>query len=105
MELPYETEQVIAENAATDSGFAIAAALLRLADAQEKIARRLSDLGTGNAATQMGAIEFLTVELKSALQEVAGSIAQVAETKDAIERVASSIRQVAETIEEQTVPL
>jgi hypothetical protein len=42
-----------------DGLFAIAFALLRLADAQRAIATHIKYLGTGDAATTMGAIEFL----------------------------------------------
>jgi hypothetical protein len=42
-----------------DGLFAIAFALLQLAHAQQSIATHIKYLGTGDAATTMGAIEFL----------------------------------------------
>lgn len=47
-----------------DGAFAVAYALLELADAQDKAAIATFDLGTRNAGTQMGAIELLALEVK-----------------------------------------
>ena len=42
----------------------------------QQVARSLSDLGTAGAATPMGAIEFLAVELKTASELIAGVMDQ-----------------------------
>lgn len=47
-----------------DGAFAIAYALLELAEAQKNTATQLKFLGTGDAATTMGAIELLASEVK-----------------------------------------
>ena len=54
-----EIEQSIASSAATESGYAIAYAILKLADACQSVATQLKYLGTGDAGTTMGAVEYL----------------------------------------------
>ncbi len=49
---------------AGDAGYAIAYALLELADAQQKTAIAITRLGLNDAATPMGAIEMLSLETK-----------------------------------------
>lgn len=49
-----------------DAGFAIAYALIDLTDAQEATAKALQRLGMADAATPMGAIETLALEVKNA---------------------------------------
>jgi hypothetical protein len=49
-----------------DAGFAIAYALIDLADAQEATAKALQRLGMADAATPMGAVENLSLEVKNA---------------------------------------
>jgi hypothetical protein len=57
-----------------DAGFAIAYALIDLADAQDATAKALQRLGMGDAATRMGAIEGLAVEIKEGTSRIADSI-------------------------------
>lgn len=54
--------------------FAIAYAVLVLAEAQDRTARGLRALGTGNAASDMGAIEFLAAHVGEKLGELATAI-------------------------------
>ena len=50
-------EDLIEQKARTDSRYAIAHALMKLAKAQQETATHLKYLGNGNASTQHGAIE------------------------------------------------
>lgn len=59
-----------------DAGFAVAYALIELADAQEATAKALQRLGMGDAATPMGAIENLSLEIKKAALFVGEAIEQ-----------------------------
>jgi hypothetical protein len=54
-----------------DPGYAIAWALLEVAEQQNRVATQLKYLGTGNAATEMGAVELLAKELKDGLANLA----------------------------------
>jgi hypothetical protein len=57
---PSSLRDIFEERAqAGDAGFAIAYALLEIADAQYAVRDALDRLGNGNASTQMGAIENL----------------------------------------------
>jgi hypothetical protein len=51
-----ETQRIIAKKAAEDSGFAIAAAIVELAEAQLETARAISKLGLGDAQTHKAEI-------------------------------------------------
>jgi hypothetical protein len=64
----HEIEESIASSAITESGYAIANAILKLADACQSVATQLKYLGTGDAATTMGAIEYLATEIKKGLR-------------------------------------
>ena len=50
-----------------------------LANALEKIAKALSNLGLGNAATQMWAIELLSKEVKEGSERIAEALLEIAE--------------------------
>lgn len=63
-------EQQIEEKAPRDPGFAIAYALLLLAQAQERTASAVRALGNGDAATSMGAIEALGMHLGEKLDSL-----------------------------------
>ena len=52
-------EDLIEEKARADSGYAVAFALLRLADVQRRLVVEVNRLGNADAATPMGAIELL----------------------------------------------
>ena len=56
--------------------FAIAFALLELADAQSACARELNRLGFNGAATEFGAMEALTMGIEKAGEMIADSVAQ-----------------------------
>jgi len=76
--------ELFASKARTDAGYAIAYALLQIADAQRQaaygqaeIASSLRKFGLGDPATPMGAIECLSIELRNlgeALKHVAGLV-------------------------------
>jgi hypothetical protein len=59
----------IEEKAASDGSYAIALALLELVEAQKTIGVHLKYLGVGDAATTMGAIEYLAVSIANAIRE------------------------------------
>jgi GTP cyclohydrolase III len=67
-------EESIVNRAGSDSGCAIAYAILKLSESQEKIAYQIQYLGGGNSMSQMGAVEFLAGELRDAMQTISGSI-------------------------------
>ena len=67
-----------------DGTFAIAYVLLALADEQAATARALHWLGSGDAATKMGAIEYLGAQVEKGADTLAHAIEGAA---DAIGRV------------------
>ena len=62
-----------------DSSFAIAYALLKLAESNSRIASGIFALGNGNAATHFGAIENLAMKLEQAATVLASAIESVAD--------------------------
>ena len=58
--------------------FAVAYALLEVSESQSASARALARLGFGNASTDLGAIEGMTIEVRDALRSVSEAIEQVA---------------------------
>jgi hypothetical protein len=74
-EMSRELEQIIRQGAEHDGTYAIAHALMGLTRAIER-------LGTGDAATPMGAIEFLGAQVR----EVANTLRSLSEIAEAIER-------------------
>ena len=77
---PYqEIEETIADKAQSDGHYAIAFAILQLTKTQETIAKRLSDLGVGNASTQMGAIELLGLAVKEAGESIGSGLSEITE--------------------------
>ena len=68
--------------AGTDPGYAIAFALMRLASAQERTAMWLKHLGLADAATPMGALEIVAMEIKAAAAaqgEIAAALDRIAD--------------------------
>jgi hypothetical protein len=57
-----------------EGAFAVAFALLELARAQDRTATALKNLGNGDAATPMGAIEALGAVLKDGAEQIADAI-------------------------------
>lgn len=57
-----------------DGAFAVAYALLDLAKAQGSTASALRQLGLGDAATSMGALEALMVQMKETGERIADAI-------------------------------
>lgn len=72
---PKHLHDVIEEKARTDGIFAIAYALLRLANAQSDTATHLKYLGNGNASTPMGAIEAFGAHIGEKLDALTAAIA------------------------------
>jgi hypothetical protein len=70
-------KEFIELKARSDSGYAIAYALLRVADGQQSVAAALRMLGLADAATPMGAVEYLATEVHnvaSALSDIGTAI-------------------------------
>lgn len=71
-------EDLFEEKARSGEGsYAIAYALLRLAEAQKDSAIALKDLGLADAATPMGAIEFLSREIRDTGRSIADAISEL----------------------------
>jgi hypothetical protein len=79
-----EIEQSIASSASTESGYAIAYAILKLADACKSVATQLKYLGTGDAATTMGAIEYLATEVRDGIKSISAEIREGIEFVSAV---------------------
>lgn len=52
------------------------AAMLSLADAMDSVAAAMRALGTGNAATEMGAIEYLATAMKDGIRDAGWEITE-----------------------------
>jgi hypothetical protein len=72
--IPVAVQSLLGELSAENS---VMNALYTCADAQRKIARQLQQLGNGNAATEMGAIEAMTVQLSDSLHAIADSLSEI----------------------------
>lgn len=66
---------LIEDKARTDAGYAIAYALLKSAEAQDRLAVWVKYLGNGDAATQMGAIEAFSAHIGEKLDGLTDAIA------------------------------
>lgn len=64
---------------AGDGSFAIAFALMEIAREQKRVGYALERLGLGDAATPMGALEALSVNLGESVDWVASAIQNVAD--------------------------
>lgn len=73
---PKHLHDVIEEKARTDGSFAIAYALLRVANAQADTATHLKYLGNGDAATPMGAIEAFGAHIGEKLDAIAVALVE-----------------------------
>lgn len=73
----YKLYDLIEKKAATDSGFAIAFALLELVQEQKNMATQIKYLGNGDAATPMGAIEAFGVQFKESLNRLADAVESI----------------------------
>ena len=69
-----EIEQSIRDEAEKDSGFAIAYAIIKLADAVNSVSYQLKCLGVGNAGTEMGAIEYLATQINECGSKIADAV-------------------------------
>jgi hypothetical protein len=72
---PQHLADLIEEKARTDAGYAIAHALMRLADAQGEVAQHIKYLGNGNASTSMGAIEAFGLHIGEKLDALTDALA------------------------------
>ena len=64
---------VIEDRARTDGSYAVAYALLKLAEAQTRTARSLERMGMNDASGPMGAIEMVSYELKRIADHLSAS--------------------------------
>lgn len=64
-----------------EGAFAIAFALMKLASAQDRTATWVKHLGLADAATPLGAIEALMVQLKETGETLAGAIVEAGATE------------------------
>lgn len=71
---PQHIEDFIADKARADGGYAIAYALLKLADAHQSLACHVKYLGGGDNADSRGAVEWLGIKVGEGLSELAGAI-------------------------------
>jgi nitrogen-specific signal transduction histidine kinase len=58
----------------------LVAATVDIAEAINRVAKSLHELGTADAVTPMGAIELLALEVKNGLGAIAGAITHLADT-------------------------
>lgn len=72
-------DDIIEEKARTDSGYAIAYALLRIAEAQKNVATHIKYLGNGNAMGPMGAIEAFGLHIGEKIDNLASAIIEAGE--------------------------
>ena len=76
-----DIREIIEEKARKgDGAYAIAYALLDLSDSQEATAKALQRLGNGNASTDFGAIENLSMQVVQAAEALGGHIENAAGT-------------------------
>jgi hypothetical protein len=75
-----EIEQSIRDQADTDSGFAIAHAIIKLADAVGSLSYQLKCLGVGDAAMQIGAVEYLATKVEEAGNAISHALTNVADS-------------------------
>lgn len=79
-----ELRTAFEKKALSDPGFAVAWALMDLADAQEATAKAIQRLGFGNASTHFGAIESLGMQVKDvadALNSIASGVVDIAHSR------------------------
>lgn len=75
----HELSEAIRAKAAGEGTFAIAWAIIRLAEAQRATATSLALLGKGDAATPMGALEMLAGEVKAGSAAIANALGEIAD--------------------------
>lgn len=79
-----EIEMMLEDGASEKEGWAIAYALLRCAKALESCSYQLRELGNGNAATSMGALEahgLMVKEAGASIADALGSLSDAFESK------------------------
>jgi ADP-ribosylglycohydrolase len=78
-------DRALSRRAGSAGAFAIAWALLILADTQQETARAVQNLGNGNASTDKGAIENLAMQIVKASERIGDAISAVAQSVGAAE--------------------
>jgi hypothetical protein len=73
-----QLRDLIEERASHDGGYAVAYALLQLADAQKATAHWLQYLGNGSASTHHGALEAFGMHIGEKLDAMAEGITELA---------------------------
>lgn len=69
-----------------DGAFAVAYALLELADSQAATCRAIQRLGTGDAATSFGAIEALGIQVEKAAKVIADAVTYIGDVNFNLDR-------------------
>lgn len=54
----------------------VASALFYIGDSLQEVAKAIQALGIGNASTDMGAVEFLSVSIREGLERIASGISE-----------------------------
>lgn len=76
---PYEIESEFEKRALSgDGAYAIAYAILQLADQQRRVANELNALGTGTTATPDGALGLVATALNGLADSVRGDLSEIA---------------------------
>ena len=75
----HELEMMLEDGAGEKEGWAIAYALLRCAKAIESCSFQLRELGNGNAATSMGALEAHGLTIKEAGASISDALSTLAD--------------------------
>jgi len=70
----------------------------QIAKAIDRLATHVKYLGVGDAATTMGAIEYLATRIEKGGEDIAGSLDGLAE---AIRKVASALEEIADAVKDK----
>ena len=97
-----------AAKAAGDPGFAIAYALLMLAQEQQNTAVHLKYLGVGDAGTTMGAVEYLATQIRGGVDRLACAVESLIEPlrsdhplqSQTFDEISSALTGIADAIED-----
>lgn len=77
---PQQLMNLFEDRAAKDAGYAIAFAIIRLADATQNLSTNVKFLGNGDASTSMGAIEAYGLHIGEKLDHICDAIAAASES-------------------------
>ena len=94
MAYPPHLAELIQKKAETDAGYAIAHALLRLANAQESLAHQVKYLGNGDAPTKLGALHAFHDELCKRLDVLVSTLSSASPVDAKESATKSSVREI-----------